>query len=33
MIGCYAENAEQHQQALFAMAMELMTTQKWAKSA
>jgi len=33
MIGCYAESAEQHQQPLFALAMEMMTVQKWAKSA
>ncbi|MCG7388006.1 MULTISPECIES: hypothetical protein [Pantoea] len=33
MIGCYAENAEQNQQPLFALAMEMMTAQKWAKSA
>ncbi|MDU6390427.1 MAG: hypothetical protein E6562_17840 [Pantoea sp.] len=33
MIGCYAESAEQNQQQLFALAMEMMTAQKWAKSA
>ncbi|GEM_PF-2345234 len=33
MIGCYAENAEQNQQPLFALAMEMMTAEKLAKSA
>jgi len=33
MIGCYAETAEHNQQPLFALAMEMMTAEKLAKSA
>ncbi|MEZ3499667.1 hypothetical protein [Pantoea sp. KPR_PJ] len=33
MIGCYAENAEQNQQPLFALAMEMMAAETLAQSA
>lgn len=33
MIGCYAENAEQNQQPLFTLAMEMMAAEKQAKRA